>query len=479
MKRYLSICLILIGIIIFSGCENFEVRVKTPKVKVPIEGQWKIEEINDVYQSEEDKDDITDTTISFGKDEVILFDKIYKNISYKAKIVDLDEYLYNMLGYLPENTPRDDTSIEVITISSDNIFIKDIMLFDNKIFIIDENRLLKLKQVDKSPIDIINAANDSDEKDSYYDLDSGVLLGLSSEGDDGTEYRTLWIYLENDDIRVKEVPNILLPRKSGFFKVSNKREYNENNYFKDTIVFKDMNGKETNFIYDMPLDLEENKNIDKDITFIGNDYMSTRTSTYNKTVEDEKLNTYIIDMNKLENNKSVSLGTLTNSENINNVILPQDGKNQVHGQDIKKFTNFGIKRKQGRWGFYTLDGSIKNESTNNEDTELKKMRTIEITLRVSENIARYDEIFIPWQAIQKQVPSAEDAISSPNKNLAVIKTKYNLYIYRIVDNNLDENSVVSAPLLGRESIIMAEWALGDFVRYWTEQVDSLQPVDLN
>ena len=477
MKRYLSICLILMGVIIFSGCGNFEVKVETPSVKVPIEGQWKIEEINEVYQSEDEKDELIDTTISFGKNEVILFDKIYKNISYKAKIVDLDEYLYNMLGYLPENTPRDDTSIEVITISSDNTFIKDIMLFNKNIFIIDENRLLKLKRVDKTPIDIINTSNGSGEKDSYYDLDSGVLLGLSSEGDDGTEYRTLWIYLENDDIRVKEINNILLPRKSGFSIVSNKREYNKDNYFKDTIVFKDMNGKETNFIYDTSKELEEN--IDKDITFIGNDYMSTRTSIYNKTMESEKLNTYIIDINTLENNKSISLGALTNSANINNVILPQDGENQVHGQDIKKFTNFGIKRKQGRWGFYTLDGSTKNESTNNSEDELKKMRTIEITLRVSENIARYDEIFIPWQAIQKQVPSAEDAISSPNKNLAVIKTKYNLYMYKIVDNELDENSVVSVPLWGRESIIMAEWALGDFVRYWTEQVDSLKPIYLN
>lgn len=473
MKKFISLMLVIINTMLFTGCGSLDVNLESPEVKTLIEGQWRVEAIEDATIETDIEEGVVGSILSFSNDEVILFGKVYNNISYKAKVVDRDEYLYDVMGYLPEYISREDKEVRVITISADNTFIKDIMVVEDRVYIIEGNRIFRLVQTDKLPLFSINEHSSNNNNDKYYDMDSGVLLGLRSEGDDGTEYRTLWISLESGEIKTEELPYILLPRKSGFFKVTNKRQYNADNYFKDTIVFTDLNGKSKEFICEGSRDVSENINVDRDITFIGNDYMSTKTITYDENNEDEVLNTYILDMNSLGSNSSVPLGTLTNIQDMNNILVSKDSESHINSKDINTFTNFAIKRKQGRWGFFTLKPNHKIDNLNEDSNNDTKLEKVDITLRVSEKISRHDEIFTSWQGIQKQVPSAIDAISSPNRNLAVIKTKSNLYIYKIVNNNLNMESEVVIPLGGKEAIVMAEWALGDYVSYWSDQVKSL------
>ena len=486
MKKWIVIFLIIINVFVFVGCGSFKVNVSNPETKTLIEGQWRVEKVEVPLKAENSEDIRSGSILSFSNEEVILFDKTYENISYKAKVVNTEEYLYDTMGYIPGDIDGQSESCKVLTISSNNTFIKEIMFIDDGVYIIEDNNLYKLVQVDKVPLDTLEDSVTNKNQDSYYKMNSGVLIGLRSEGDGGTEYRTLWVRRENNEINIDELPYILLPRKNGFFKVRNKREYNDENYFKDIIVFEDMKGKVTEFKGEIMLvSSSSNVNIEKDITFIGNDYMSTRTYSYNEEHNEELLNTYVLDLNTMEANKPITLGTLTDSTEMSNVILSSDRNNILDRRDIKSFTNFAIKRKQGRWSFYTLNpnkgGNTEVENFEGYGVEDKDFAdnndNLDITLRVSEKIARHDEIFIPWQGIQKQVPSATDAISSPNKNLAVIKTKSKLYIYKIVNNSLDKSSEVVVPLNGKEQIVMAEWAEGDYVGYWTEQVKALKDLE--
>lgn len=485
MKKLIAIFLMIINVFVFVGCGTFKVNVSDPETKTLIEGQWRVEKVEVPGKAENSEDIRSGSILSFSNEEVILFDKTYENISYKAKVVNTEEYLYDIMGYIPGDVTGQSENCKVLTISSNNTFIKEIMFIDNGAYIIEDNNLYKLVQVDKVPLDALDKSVTNKNQDSYYKMNSGVLIGLKSEGDEGTEYRTLWVRRENNEINIDELPYILLPRKNGFFKVMNKREYNAENYFKDTIVFEDMNGKVTEFKSEIMLTSPSNVNIEKGITFIGNDYMSTSTCSYNEEYREELLNTYVLDLNTMEANKPIPLGTLTDSTEMSNVILSSDRNNILDRRDIKSFTNFAIRRKQGRWSFYTLNPKKggNTEVENFEDYGVKdkdfidKNDKLDITLRVSEKIARHDEIFIPWQGIQKQVPSATDVISSPNENLAVIKTKSKLYIYKIVNNSLDKSSEVVVPLNGKEQIVMAEWAEGDYVGYWTEQVKALNSLE--
>lgn len=486
MKKILSLVLIFINIFIFAGCGNLNVNVTDSKTKTLLEGQWRVQKVEVPGVADDREDNIEGSIFSFSNDVVLLFDKIYEDISYKAKVVNKEQYIYDVLGYIPDNLRNYSEAIEdikVVSISANNSFIKDIMFMDDNGYIIEDGRLYKLIRIDKEPIKTINSPA-YEKEDDYYKIDSGVLIGLRSEGYEGTEYRTFWISNEKGDIKIEELPYLLLPRKTGFFKVSNKREYNAENYFQDTIVFQDMNGKTFEFHSDIIMNLPEDINIDQDITFIGNDYMSTKVYKYNDEFQEEILSTYILDLNTAGINKPIPLGTLTDSSDMSNIILSSDENNILNNKDLDTFTNFAIKRKQGRWSFYTLNPGqeiekIRNKDNSEEtDEEVNEQgvddENIDITLRVSEKIARHDKIFIPWQGIQRQVPSVVDAISAPNRNLAVIRTKSKLYIYKIINNNLDKASEVVVPLYDKESIVMAEWAEGDYVGYWSEHVKHMQ-----
>lgn len=485
MKRLIVLILIVINVFIFTACGSFNLKVANPTTKTLIEGQWKIERVKVPNLLEEAKDSIEGTIVSFSNEEVLLLGKVYENISYKAKVVNKDAYLYDVMGYIPDNINPDDEDIKVLTISSNNTFIKDIMFIEDGVYLIEDSILYQLVRVDKEPLQSVHNSINHINNDSYYKMDSGVLIGLrSQEEEEGNEYRTLWVSNVNGELKIEEIPYLLLPRKNGFFKVTNKREYNEENYFKDIIVFEDMNGKKIEFHNDLLTATNENVNIDRGITFIGNDFMSTRTYKYNEESQEEILSTYVLDLNTLGFNKPIPLGTLTDTTDMSNVILSSDKNSILKNNDINTFTNFAIRRKQGRWSFYTLSQEKAYKSRTNKkeyDGNEEKGKNfeanhekIDITLRVSEKIARHDEIFIPWQGIQKQVPSAVDAISSPNRNLAVIRTKSKLYIYKIVNNNLDKASEIVVPLEGKENIVMAEWAEGDYVGYWSDQVNLLK-----
>lgn len=469
----------MVIIFIFNGCRNFNLTVSKATTRSLIEGQWKIEKIKLSNQEEEVEDEVEGTIVSFSNDEALLLGKVYKNVSYKAKVVDKDAYLYEVLGYIPEDGDSDETELTVVTISSNNTFIKDIMFFNEGVYMLENRSLYRLVQINTQPLEMLSQAI-NDNNDSYYKMDSGVLVGLINSGDDENNYRTLWISNEKGEIKVEELPYLLFPRRSGFFKVTNKRIYNDKNYFKDVIIFEDMNGKVVEFHDDITMEAMLNANIDKCITFIGNDYMSTRTYKYDEDSCEEILSTYVLDLNSIEANKPIPLGTLTDSTDMSNVILPSEQGSVSKKHDINTFTNFAIMRKQGRWSFYTLQEQLnkKNEEDSSQEISIKDNNfdeeNVDITLRVSEKIARHDEIFIPWQGIQKQVPSAVDAISSPNRNLAVIKTKSKIYIYKIVNNNLEKESEVVIPIEEKEAIIMAEWAEGDYVGHWSEQVKVLK-----
>ena len=176
----------------------------------------------------------------------------------------------------------------------------------------------------------------------------------------------------------------------------------------------------------------------------------------------ETLGTYLIDAMNIEHKGPISLGNISENRNITKF------NNEVQGlyiEDINTFTNVAIERNQGRWGFYTIN-SNKNSGENK----------LEIPLKVSRNVARYDRLFISWQGIKNEVPSAIDAISSPNKNMAIIKTKSGLYVYKVVDGKMNESPEITIQLEGDEEIIMAEWAIAEYVGYWTEQVNSLLQV---
>lgn len=78
----------------------------------------------------------------------------------------------------------------------------------------------------------------------------------------------------------------------------------------------------------------------------------------------------------------------------------------------------------------------------------------------------YDLLNVPWKDIKDKLPQAVDIYTSPNKDLAVIITHNEIQIYTIHNNSLSDLPVGKFPILEGSSVIMAEWAMEDYVRSW-------------
>ncbi len=59
-----------------------------------------------------------------------------------------------------------------------------------------------------------------------------------------------------------------------------------------------------------------------------------------------------------------------------------------------------------------------------------------------------------------------DAFTSPNKDIAVIKTPGKLYVFGISGEHLDSIPLGEMDLKAGTSVIMAEWATGFYVDDW-------------
>ncbi|MEG1254816.1 hypothetical protein [Clostridium sp.] len=474
MRKIISIILVFTIAFMMTGCiSSFKVEIKSPSTKTIIEGQWKVKEYTSINEDHVSDCTLTGSVVSFSNEEVFMFERAYNNITYKAKVVNGKDYIYNTIGFIPQDIELKDEDIIVVTISTNNTYLKDIIVNGDNMLIIQDDIILNLERISDTPIANTSYMINSTEEDEGHKDSSGVLLGLKAPSDEGFIYKTLWITYDGKNIASKELPYILLPRKNGFLKVDNNRIYNEDRYY-DNIEFSFLNGtikqKEEVTTKD-----SSSVNREEDITFIGNDYMSVRTVEHDEEYSKEWLNTFLTDMNNSEEKVSVDLGKISDQRSIKDLTISNPNQSHdIYIKDINTFTNFAIERIQGRWAFFTLDSkkTIKDNSTEDEE-EGSVSSNIEIPLRVSNNIARHDELFIPWQGIKNEVPAAIDAISSPNKNMAIIKTKSNLYVYKINNNKLEKEPELTIPLEGYENVIMAEWAMAEYVGYWTEEVDTL------
>ncbi len=458
MKKVLGIIMTFTLILLLTGCNKFKIQAKSPESDSIIKGQWKVQSYVGTAEEEVLSCDLQGSIVSFSNEEVFMFDKTYKNITYKAKVVNGEEYIYNYIGFVPDYL-KGSKDIVVVTISSKNTYLKEVMVVDGGILIIQDDVLIYLEKVDDKPMKNMNVEEGTKERKE--EVSSGVLIGLKDETDEGVTYKTIWIAHDGEKISSQELPFILLPRKNGFYKVLASRTNNENSY-KDDIQFDFLGGNTPELKMDAKAYKESNINISKEITFIGNDYISIKTKeegSFNKS--EEVVGTYLIDTMNGPGKGALALGNISEHKNMTEFNKVAQG---LYIDDISTFSNVFIERNHGRWGLYTTNIKKAEESSENN---------IEIPLKVSKNVARYDKLFMSWQGIKNQVPSAVDAVSSPNKNMVIIKTKSSLYVYKIENGKINESPDLTISLNEDEDIVMAEWAMGEYVGYWTEEVNSL------
>ncbi len=88
-----------------------------------------------------------------------------------------------------------------------------------------------------------------------------------------------------------------------------------------------------------------------------------------------------------------------------------------------------------------------------------------IGLKLPQDVASYDTLWLDWDDIQAREPSAVDAFTSPTKDLLAVQTDdaIRVYAYRMKESDMKPLSI---PLQNGESVVMVQWAQDNYVDNW-------------
>ncbi|WP_070109763.1 hypothetical protein [Clostridium acetireducens] len=457
MKKISYLVIVPVFILMIFAFKNIKLSF-TPKIvprkiiNVPLEGNWIVEKytfINDSSITKEEAKNYIGEKAHFDKNTVYFNKEICKEPNFKVKIVNSKSYFWDKFKIKDSSIGIKNEYMKVITISSkeDKFFDEYIQIDKNYVIKNQEGLLLffkregsqgklKLNLKEKDSKIIISNI----EKEIKYK--SGVLLGLRFNDEEYKyNYRTLWIsYNYGKFDKLKEIENILVPRKNGFFKVG----------VQDNVLWaEDFNSCKKineNHKYKNSRDLGCGK-----IIFIGNEYISI-----DKVLDFQESYLRVFPLDNLQG-EGLNIHSVSNS--LSNIFnsYEEKYKTAVNKKDMCK--NWAVVRRSGRW---ILRGRV-----NFNDSKMD----YDISYAPPKKIVNYDELYPSFNVIKSKVPLATDAYTSPNRDFIIIFTKTNLMVAHL-KNGVIGDIAINVNLKEGEEPIMCQWATGTYVDSWTKQVEA-------
>jgi hypothetical protein len=441
------------------GCEYFAgasagMIIPPPVKAYSFEGKWEASE----------------DSVQFAEDAVVFGGQLWEDPSYRVKRVEAKAYLATK-NFTGPGTVNAVSPVDVITMYSAGNYLGEFMKIDesNMIFFVQNNMLLLKKVSDQADSGLREAYAEArgPGSNSRENL-SGVLIGLKSKTRYGDyTYRTLWIAASPERIRsVLEVDNIFFPRMSGFWECVTQEDHDGE--FRGNILVA-----QSAFTKSSDIQKVEKTDADEDsllqpaqiiINYIGNDYVSVEYISGGVN----RLNVLPVDsLSSPANIKAAYLlgkNDLTSYENARMVavsMLENKGVSVIAEEDDVG-ENFGLAREKGHWKLVGRVGYYDDAAYDYLDFDLK--------IIPPNNLVFFDTLSLNWNRIKDRVPDALDAFTSPDKNIALVKTKNKIAVYAIGTEQLSENSRGEIELAEGETIVMAEWATAMYVDNWERSI---------
>jgi hypothetical protein len=483
-----------------SGCADTTIdtskKIEPPGNKlVPIQGRWIIESKifgeQDSYASEDNT--WVGIEAQFSSESVVLGDSFWSNLKYKTKRVDAEEYfMYNNWEYI-KKLGFDDNEIFVLTVFSDEKFLYEIVLInDHEALMIIDGELFYIKKLsDETAIQLKIDDKGSNETGPYaryaenddLQLRSGVLLGMRTpvrsmtdmrtEDPDEYSYRTFWIASENRQLHPVLISGgIFLPRKNGFWRLESRR-VSYDSWTEDLLNARsvsDMSEKVANR-KNMHTDTKTNREgiLKRTILYVGNDYVSidvTGRWKYKSTKEEWRENRLqTISIDNIQSDMGVKISEAVGKDGMSamkSAVTKAFGHLGIMGiseQDaVRGGESFALFREMGHW---YIKGRI-NYTRGRENPFFD----FKINIIPPTELVAYDTLHLTWTGIKDMIPQAIDAFTSPNKDIIIIQTRSELLIYSLKQNGLSEKPLTKVKLNNGETVVMAEWATGNYVEKW-------------
>ncbi|MGE5613881.1 MAG: hypothetical protein ACM3XR_05695 [Bacillota bacterium] len=494
-KRGASVSLVAALVLLFAfmitGCtpikqDNAD-RISRPKnMTAPVTGTWRLENLlkEDADGAGDVNDPLTGEIISFSTDSMTYAGNRYENIGYKIKRVGTEEYFLHKSTRLSGETSRFGSEIFIITVYSDeNYILEFIKSHKGEIIAVIDDRYYNMKQVSDSYSDRLYAYDEEPEQAAGIAAEtsekapsSGLLLGVripeqTNDGLGDYSYGTYWISSVERSIRpVLYARNIYLPRMDGFWKMRVVKKLGPEGV-EDVLVAAKVSGIETDVgleaLDNIPGRMETRNR--KAIIYVGNDYACIENIYYaapdstGKPGVEKTLRTLPVD--NLAHVDGIEITDLAGEngalamKNAISDILEKSGINGmaiVNSESAEK--NFALFRKTGHWFF-------KGRLNLNQQEPLPYV-DFNINLIPPSNMVAYDVLQVPWTEMKDKLPHAIDIYTSPNKDIAVVLTRSEIYVYSIHEKRLSDEPLGKYPLENGSSVIMAEWCMGRYVAAW-------------
>ena len=499
MKKIFVIFFTIISFFM-TGCspkESFDISKITPPESdnIKILGEWEV--VSKLHDSDENNSSSISGAFHLGKgdivniskDGVVANDISIVNPSFKLKRMERDVFFKEIDNISIKDEIKDTIKSEYIDVNSiydsNKTYLSIISINDSEAYLLLSDNLIKLKKVsDVVPKQAVkeseNAgiANKTKSENSispeYYQKDVGILLGLKEPAhieDDNLEeasYKTLWISVINNELQPVMVLNnsLLLPRINGFSNISLSSSLDDGkieNKLKVTSKKKDPNDKK---------EIKGEKNtagIYEEITFVGNDYIGLESYSGSDDFRGTFNEYSIIPINTMDTHKSMDIVNLFGKEQEEN--FNKSEKNAIQKYDIdgreyyskNKYSNITLQRKNGNWH---LEGIL------NEKSSMDYPKTFDININPVPILVNYDTLAVPWSQVLSLGRDVRDVVTAPNGKIAITLAKDKLSIYKVIDGRIGER-LGEININNDEKIVMAEWAVGDYVKYWDETVENV------
>ncbi|MGI1659026.1 MAG: hypothetical protein ACRKFN_08630 [Desulfitobacterium sp.] len=420
--------------------------------------------------------------VQFATDAVSFGGQVWANPTYKIKRVKADDYLLTKYIAPAGISGPIFQKVDVITVYAAGNYLGEFMKLDDveTIFFV-HNKALLLKKVADQADSTLNAANTNARNlsEDSREGSSGVLLGLRTPSASGYTYQTLWIAVEQKQLKpLLASEQIFFPRTSGFWELS-VRNLPTAIGAGNLMTARNVTAKapdlkkgeeESDAVAEVEIGTERETetetgkrtypdSAERVINYIGNDYVAIekREVAYNHL--------QVFPVDKISSSAGIKVSDLLGVKGLNAYLnareqatatLKEKGISTTN-QDVSE-EDFGLTRKNGRWSLVGRIHYQKGGDFQETDFDLKMIPPT--------NLIFYDTLVLSWYKIKDRVPDALDAFTSPNQDIALVKTKNKLTIYPVGTENLGETPLAELDLPEGATVIMAEWATGSYVDSW-------------
>ena len=452
-------------LLLVGGCVNpswtTAGKIVPPVYEVcPLEGKWSvIEELgSDGYSSGKTSLGAAGSLLQFSREAAILSSNVWNQPTYKIKKVNAADYLITRYTVLDSELASTSEKVEVVTVFADSNYLGEFMKIDDATVVsFIQNKVLLLHKIAAHADDPRSIANASiDETDQYNKTGvSGIFIGLKTPSHKDYVYKTVWVAVDNKKLHpVLSRNDIYFPRQSGFWELQVKQEDNRAALSAHNMAEKDLAAAEKVFTKTASSGSESIV-----IDYVGNDYVAIENNTGGITRRQ------VLPVDKLSSPIGIKVSDLLGPAGLKAYHGAREQAVQtLHSQGIASINadinedNYGLARKNGHW---YLQGRVNYCGHHAPGT-----MEFDIKLLPPANLVFYDALYPGWQSIKDRVPNALDAFTSPNKDIAVVKTKSKLYIFGINGEQLNSIPLGEIALDEGTTIIMAEWATGFYVDDW-------------